>query len=356
MTGPLGRVVFGGPDFPPGQLRDLLEDHVNRARPGSRIDWATYYFRDRALARALMRASDRGARVRLVMEPRPRRHDANEPVIAMLKAHGLGGGFQLYSPAGSRPAVGRLHAKIYAFSDPDICWVGSFNPSGDQPEDPEVIAEIGDQDRGHNLLLGIERPHLVQGLRNFIDQLASNPAEGWWTRLSSNRSLGGEDTRIYFYPRRMSLVAEPAIAMLGRSGSVRGAISHLKTGPMAWSLALAARKGADIELLVHDTSRRVSGKVFQFLRRAGVRIERVVHPEGLPMHAKFLLVSNRNDTTAWLGSYNYNEKSRLRNAELLLATSDGQVIEQLSGRFEKIRSFLPTGAAGRTNEPGAAGS
>ncbi|MFL6747978.1 MAG: phospholipase D-like domain-containing protein, partial [Sphingomicrobium sp.] len=73
MGHPLGRVEFGGPDLPPRHLRDLLQQHVDQSPPGSRIDWATYYFRDRALAEALMRASDRGVSVRLVMEAKPRR-------------------------------------------------------------------------------------------------------------------------------------------------------------------------------------------------------------------------------------------------------------------------------------------
>ena len=71
MGGTLGRIEFGGPDLPPRRLRDLLQSHVDASRPGSRIDWATYYFRDRALAEALIRASDRGVRVNLVMEPDP---------------------------------------------------------------------------------------------------------------------------------------------------------------------------------------------------------------------------------------------------------------------------------------------
>ena len=95
----LGRIEFGGPDLPPRRLRDLLQAQVDASPAGSRIDWATYYFRDRALAEALIRASDRGVNVTLVLEPNPRRKGANDPVIAMLKAHGLGGGLHLYRPS-----------------------------------------------------------------------------------------------------------------------------------------------------------------------------------------------------------------------------------------------------------------
>ena len=171
-SGHLGRIEFGGPDLPPRRLRDLLQEQVDAAPAGSRTDWASYYFRDRALAEALIRASDRGVHVTLVIEPDPRREGANDAVIGMLKAHGLGGGLHLYKPAPFDD--GHLHAKIYAFSKPDVAWIGSFNPSGDDPEDADVVAEIGDQDRGHNLLLGIERPKLTEALRKHVHKLT-----GW---------------------------------------------------------------------------------------------------------------------------------------------------------------------------------
>src|SRR5688500_5918459 len=107
---PLGRLEFGGPDLPPRRLRQLLQDHVDAAPRGSRVDWATYYFRDRALAEALIRASDRGVVVTLAVEPDPRRPGANDAVIAMLRDHGLNGGLHLYRTV----RKGHLHTKIYA--------------------------------------------------------------------------------------------------------------------------------------------------------------------------------------------------------------------------------------------------
>jgi hypothetical protein len=339
MDPPLGPIEFGGPDLPPRRLRNLLQQYVDDAPPGSRIDWATYYFRDRALAEALIRASDRGVKVRLVLEAKPRRENANDAVATMLQAHGLGGGFHLRSLLGRKGGKGHIHAKIYAFSDPDIAWVGSFNPSGDDPEDPEVIGEIGDQDRGHNLLLGIQRPRLTAALRHFIDELIEPPAAPLWRRFRSYWRVTDGDTRLYFYPRMTTRLVEPGIALLTRSSAVKAAISHLKKGHLTWAFARAAERGAEVDLLVHDTERRVSAKAFNYLREVGVRIRRVTDPDGLPMHAKFLLVERRRNTTAWLGSYNFNEKSRLQNAELLLSTTDKGVVDTLSKRFEQIAAM-----------------
>ena len=336
---PLGRLIFGGPDLEPRRLRNLLQEQVDRASAGSRIDWCTYYFRDRELAQALMRASDRGVRVRLAMETEPRRKSANETVTAMLQAHGLNGGFHSLSPTGRDGKPGHLHAKIYAFSDPPIAWIGSFNPSGDEPEDADVVAEIGDQDRGHNLLLGIERPKLIGALIGYIDQLIDPSPTPLWLRPSAYWRLQDGDTRLYFYPRMQTLIVEPLVARLGPGDSIRAAISHLKSGPLAKAMAKAARRGAHIDLLVHDTERRVSPKAFQRLADSGARIRRIVDPDDLPMHAKFILLTSSGRTTAWLGSYNFNDRSRLENAELLLGTTNARVIAELSDRFDKISAM-----------------
>jgi len=108
---------------------------------------------------------------------------------------------------------------------------------------------------------------------------------------------------------------------------------------LTWSLAKAARRGSQIELLVHDTERRVSTKAFDFLESAGVQIRRVANSEDLPMHAKFILVQRGGRTTAWLGSYNFNDRSRFDNSEILMAIRDRNVIGELSGRFDQIRQM-----------------
>lgn len=344
----LGRVEFGGPDLPPRRLRDLLQAHVDASPPGSRIDWATYYFRDRALAEALIRASDRGVRVKLVLEPDPRRSGANDAVIALLRNHGLNGGFHSYRPAPRDK--GHLHAKIYVFSHPGVALIGSFNPSGDVPEDAGVIAEIGDQDRGHNLLLGIANPKIVAALRRHVGRLA-----GWWPiplswRLGFNRTVRAASSKLYFYPRLFTYPVERSIARLKTGDRLRGAISHLKQGELTKQMANAVGRGVEVRLLVHDTVRRVPSELVEELTAAGVDIVRISHPEDLPMHAKFLLVERAGERVAWIGSYNFNKKSRRHNAEVLLRTADPSVFAALDHRFGEIASMA--NHTGRATNPG----
>jgi phosphatidylserine/phosphatidylglycerophosphate/cardiolipin synthase-like enzyme len=333
VTVPLGCVEFGGPDLPPRRLRNLLQEQIDASPPGSRIDWATYYFRDRELAAALIRASDRGVRVTLVLQWRPRRSDANQRVISLLAEHGIVGGLHRYYP---ERADGYLHAKVYAFSHPDIAWIGSFNPSGDEPEDPEVVADIGDQDRGDNLLLDVERPRLTAALRNYVAALSRPPSVPLEWRPSSYLPVTDGDTSLYLFPRQRTRIVESSVRRMARGDRLRGAISHMRKSPFTKAVRVAAERGAQVELLVHDTERRVPTKIVKNLTAAGVSIRRIHHRDDLPMHAKFLLLERMGRTEAYLGSYNYNERSRLQNAEVLLRTTDAMICDSLRTRFDKI--------------------
>jgi hypothetical protein len=317
-------VHFGGPDRPPRLLRDLLRARIDAVPSGGSINWATYYFRDRDLAQALLAASDRGVAVTLQIEGSPRRAGANDAVLAMLRTHGLRGGLRVHG-AVLQALHAHLHSKIYYFSGPSpSVLVGSFNPSGDVPEDAAVIAEIGDQDRGHNLLVELREKGLASALRDHVAAL-HRPC----VRLRNARPLKTRDAEVWFYPRLDVSVVEKALA---KAAAIEGCISHLKQGALVDSMAKAVRRGARVRLLVHDTSRRVPEGTFAALRDAGVEIRRFVHPEGLPLHAKFLLA----DGTAWFGSFNYNPRSRWLNREILLASRHPAIVGALTERFQAI--------------------
>jgi phosphatidylserine/phosphatidylglycerophosphate/cardiolipin synthase-like enzyme len=332
-------IIFGGPDRPPRALRDVLQAKIEAVPSGGAIDWATYYFRDQALAEALIAASDRGVRVRLCVEGSPRRADVNAAVVARLEAHGLGSGLRVQRP-GRLPALHpHLHLKVYAFSHPaPVAYVGSFNPSGDLPEnDPAIVAEIGDQDRGHNLLVGFTDPVLQAGLAAHIGRLVRHGASSFDRfRPSQNRALVSRGTAIHFFPRLDPAVIDADVDAAGAGTMIRGALSHLKSGPLAGRLIAAARRGADVSLLVHDTERRVPAATVEQLGAGGIRIARYVHPDGLPLHAKFLLIESAAGRLSAFGSFNFNPRSRYLNHELLVRSTDARIADALATRFESI--------------------
>lgn len=322
---------YGGVDQPPQALRDLLLARVEAARPGDEITWATYYFRDRALADALIAAKARGVKVRLVLEGRARRESVNGPTIDRLKA-GLGEDLRLHR---SLLPGQHLHAKIYTFSGSEpAAFIGSYNPSGGV-DDPKLMRDIGDQDRGENLLVDFRDPDAVAALEAQARRLWEGRfAFRFGRRANKAKHVG--DFAFYYYPRLRTDVVERRLARLGPGDQVRAAVSHMDKGPFAAELVKAAERGAKVELVVHDTRRRVSKGVVSELRDAGVEIRRYCDPQGLPMHAKFVIVDHKDVRTAWFGSLNYTFGSRIMNQEILARSADPGLVDAFDSRFERL--------------------
>ena len=328
---PATEIYFGGPDQPAGALRDLLKARVDAAPPGSEVTWATYYFRDQGLADSLVAAQRRGVRVRIRIEGSPRRSKANDAIITSLR-DGLGDGLRLHR---SWFGAAHLHAKIYAFSGPrPEVMIGSFNPSGDAVDDPKLLADIGDQDRGQNLLVGFRDPETTRALRRQAERLWAGKGGRFGRR--ENRPVKLEAARLYFFPRLRPDVVERRIARLGAGDRVQAAISHMDDGPFARTLAAAAARGADVDLVVHETRRRVPNSVVRELDEAGAHVRRYCDPEGLPMHAKFVVIDDGGARSAWFGSFNYTVTSRFLNKEILARSTDAALVGDLEARFLAI--------------------
>ncbi len=336
------KVYFGGPDQPPMRLRDILAEHIAAVPAGGEIDWTTYYFRDRRLAAALLAAHRRGVAVRITLDALPRTPHANDQVLAMLATEsGLGGNLRkvshpLFPGVGWKP---HLHEKVYYFSHPKPCaLVGSFNPSGDHPETrPEVIEEILDQDRGHNFLVVIDDPALVRGLvehGRHIHTRSHNPLERFSRSL--NRPLKAHETEIHFWPR---IAGNPISRLLRRfSGGarVRIAASHIKGPGSARDFTALARRGAEVEILAESTHRRIPPRIESLLTGAGIRLFRFRHPEGLPMHNKFIVIASGDQRWTVFGSCNWTSRSRWLNHEVGVISKDTGLFAAFNQRWETI--------------------
>jgi phosphatidylserine/phosphatidylglycerophosphate/cardiolipin synthase-like enzyme len=275
----------------------------------------------------------------MVVEPNPRLTGANDRALSLLKEHGLAGGLRLRSRLGR---VGQLHSKAYVFSHAQIALVGSFNPSSNGTSDDEALSEIGDQDRGYNLLLCLHEPELVSALRDYIAWLGSagaNPLDRFRRRL--NRPAVSAATSLYFYPRIRTQLVEADIARLEKGDRIRAAVSHMKAGTFIAALQAARAKGVEVDLFAHSTERRVPSKLVKALTSRGISITRVGDCERIPMHNKFVVLSRSGRHHAWLGSYNYNAKSRWLNDELLIRTEDDEIVQSLRLRFEEMQTFAP---------------
>ncbi len=341
-------VYFGGPDCAPARLRDLLAERVAAVPAGGAIHWVTYYFRDRRLAEELLRARHRGAAVNVTLEGCPRTAHANDAVVRLLAGpDGLGHGFRsvIHGQMPTPPGIvwkPHLHEKLYCFSHPrPVALVGSFNPSGDEPEeDPAVVREIGDQDRGHNALIELRDPRVVDGLVSHARRMhATHHSVLERFSRDANRPLQGENLELHFWPR---VRPNPVIRLLrrfGRGTRVRIAASHIKGPASVTALLTLARRGAALEILAEATTRRVSPKVERLLTEAQIPIRRITHPAGLPMHNKFLLIEQARRRWVVFGSWNWTTRSRWLNHEIGAIAQDPKLFDAFAARWEALAAM-----------------
>jgi len=230
-----------------------------------------------------------------------------------------------------------VHEKLYFFSHPvPVFYLGSYNPSRGAHDSPELLGDIGDQDRGHNFLVEIADGPPVAFLRAHLHAMHHH-RHGMFERFGSdlNAVYQSSDLAIWLFPRRSSDVVPEALrrAAVDR---IRIAASHFRDGSMARLLAKLAGRGARIEILAHDTLRRVPQRVERTLRSAGIAFTRYAHAEGLPMHNKFMLLEGKSKRSTLFGSFNLTRTSKWLNHEILLESHDPGLYSAFASRWEEM--------------------
>ena len=200
-----------------------------------------------------------------------------------------------------------------------------------------MLREIGDHDRGYNLLVELRAPALVDALVGHARAL-QRARHGPFDRFApaANRALRCDDVEVHFWPRVRS---HPVVSMLQRAAPgtrVRLVTSHL-SGPSALHTLLGlARRGLALEVLVGATERRVPARGERRLAAAGIPVRRHRHPEGLPMHDKFLLVEAPDPRWVAFGSFNWSERSRRLNREIGAIARDPALYAAFAARWDAL--------------------
>jgi hypothetical protein len=232
-----------------------------------------------------------------------------------------------------------LHEKLYCFTHPKpTAFVGSFNPSGDDPEiRPDIVREIGDQDRGYNVLVGLGDPALVDGLAAHARWL-HRAGLGLFHRFSvrGNQALRSTGTDVYFWPRVRRHPVMRFLCRLDAGARVRMAASHIKGPAVVNALIGLARRGIALEVLAESTLRRVPMAVERSLTDAGIPFKRVARADGLPMHDKFVLVENGGRRWVIFGSFNWTARSYWLNQEIGVISADAELFRAFAERWETL--------------------
>jgi phosphatidylserine/phosphatidylglycerophosphate/cardiolipin synthase-like enzyme len=74
------------------------------------------------------------------------------------------------------------------------------------------------------------------------------------------------------------------------------------------------------------------------LRHAGVTIRRLVHPAGLPMHDKFVLIDHGGRHRVVFGSFNWTERSLRLNHEVGAICTNPDVVAAFAARWEALQA------------------
>ena len=121
---------------------------------------------------------------------------------------------------------------------------------------------------------------------------------------------------------------------------VRMAVSHLNDPRICRLLFDMAKQGVRIEILAHDTKRRVPAWVEEKMLKNGIIFNRYVHPENLPMHNKFMLIDVPNRHIVTFGSMNLSVRSLHANHELLVISEETYLYKMMQQRWDEMLKLL----------------
>ncbi|HTN95429.1 MAG TPA: phospholipase D-like domain-containing protein, partial [Nordella sp.] len=117
-------------------------------------------------------------------------------------------------------------------------------------------------------------------------------------------------------------------------GRIRIAASHFRDRSIARLLGRQVKDGASITVIAHDTLRRVPKRIEEFATAQGLDFIRYAHPQGLPMHCKFMLLEAEGVRRVLFGSMNLTLTSRYLNNELLVVLDDApDIFAAFAARF-----------------------
>ncbi|MDY6967064.1 MAG: phospholipase D-like domain-containing protein [Spirochaetota bacterium] len=335
------------PDSEPSFLLNKLIDMIEDIPKGETLHIAFYYLRNIRMCNALIQAKDRGVKIKILMSGNTYYKTGNVDSIKFLRNNGFNENvFRLRHTPNIMKR--RMHLKLFLASKCGsrkyISLFGTYNPSGNDENEKDVFDVIGDQDNGYNVMMEIEEDKAIYDyLLKYFITLFEKPEGRFMYPSKSFRDISfypspSKNNRFLSYIKDLEQNVENI-----KNLRIRIAVSHISERVTVKTLCKLAVMGHDIEIIGHDTERRFPKKVEKRLKKHRVMVIRYIHPEGFPMHCKFIL-SEYNDINGksyydlFLGSMNLTNKSYYRNDELLALFSNHTIFEDFSKLYEELRA------------------
>ena len=345
------RLLTSEPGEPAGRLLDALIRTTESVPSGESLSAAFYYLRNERLCNALADARDRGVKVRILVSGRTHVQGANNAALATLRKRGFGR--ELCVRYKRNLGLSRMHLKLFLASatkeHKNVILTGTYNPSGNDVAELELMKRIGDQDRGYNYILELRgAPALYASLEAEFNALHDAPRQARLvTPTTTTRHFVDVSSRAL--PTRDNPLLEYLSERLGSNlpGRLRIAASHLSHRGTIDLLGKLQDAGHRVEVISHDSQRRFPARAEDRLRSSCVEVRRYVHPERYPMHCKFILCeypaeNGRLERDLFLGSMNLNFRSYYLNDDLFLRISNGCLYDEFSQLWDRISADVET--------------
>jgi phosphatidylserine/phosphatidylglycerophosphate/cardiolipin synthase-like enzyme len=346
-----GRVMFNDPSGTRSEQYALVREingAIDAADPGATVRLAAYSFAMPATARALLRAHERGVRVRVVTDD----HSGHWGSVTMLR-RALGSdpdadSYVRVCRLSCRGGRGNQHAKFVTVSagrqGDHRVLVGSVNLTNysarRQWNDLYVVSDPGLHDQLARTfeLMAADRPQARLELPETSD--------GFVAHVAPYRGVGPDPVAA----RLGRLRCHGAGLLAGQHGRTVVRIAmHAWNGErgvtLARKVARLARSGCDVRVLYGVGMGR---RVATILRNADVPIRDSAHA-GDRVHHKVLVVSGRVGRQrianyVWTGSHNWSDRS-MRNDELTVRIAGPELVGDYLRNFRTIWRVAGRGTA-----------
>jgi phosphatidylserine/phosphatidylglycerophosphate/cardiolipin synthase-like enzyme len=290
----------GGPD-------EALAKAIEQAHLS--VDIAAHQLNLWSIRDALLSASRRGVRVRMVVES----DYMDEPEIEQLKEAGV-------SILGDR-RESIMHNKFVVLDQVEV-WTGSLNFT------------VSDVYRNNNNLLRIRSSRLAENYTAEFNEMFEKDLFGEATLPQTPHptlTINGTPIEVYFSPDD-GTAAEIIRHIQGAQESVYFMAFSFTSDDIASALLAKAAEGVLVTGVVESSQvQSNTGGEYDLLREAGLDVRLDSNPRN--MHHKVIIIDALSVIT---GSYNFSANAERRNDENTLVIHDPAIADQFLAEFERV--------------------
>lgn len=298
-SGPQADSLRGGPDA-------RLAEAIDAAHYS--VDVAIYHLNLWSVRDALLRAAERGLRVRVVVES----DGLFDPEVQDLIQAGI-------------PVIGDrreplMHHKFTLLDDLEV-WTGSMNYS------------VGSAYRDHNLLLRLRHRGLAENYRREFDEMFEDDLFGPLSLADTPHprlTIDGVRVETLFAPD--DGVARRLIELMAQADSEIDFLAFTFTSdPLTEALIAAAARGVAVRGVIERDQAQAAGSDVGRMQAAGLDVRLDNSPA--TMHHKLLLIDG---TTLATGSYNFTRSAETANDENLILLDDPATAALIGDEFARL--------------------